>query len=237
MTDNGFRAGRGYVPLRTRREAIALLGTSALALMARGVAAADGVAPGNVCIARPEQTEGPFFVDPVPDRSDLRTDPVTGAVMKGTPLRLEFVVASVANGACAPLPDAKVDVWHCDTEGRYSGGQAHAFLRGVQATGGDGVASFLTIYPGAYGGRAVHIHFKIRTAARGGRTSAFTSQIYFDDALTDRIYAAGPYAAGRQRMRNRDDYLYRHGGPQLTVTPALSGDLWVARFAVGLTHT
>ena len=111
------------------------------------------------------------------------------------------------------------------TEGRK-------FLRGYQATDAAGVARFTTIYPGAYTGRAVHIHFKIRTA----QGQEFTSQIYFDDAVTDRVHALPPYAGrGQRRLRNDADGLYRSGGRQLTVTPSPSGQGYVTTFDVALT--
>jgi len=62
-------------------------------------------------------------------------------------------------------------------------------------TGADGVAHFTTIYPGWYRGRAVHIHFKIRSSASATAAYEFTSQLFFDDALTDRVHAQQPYAA------------------------------------------
>ena|SRR5688572_5877923 len=101
-----------------------------------------------------------------------------------------------------------VDVWHCDAEGIYSGVTDTAvgfdttgtqFLRGYQVTGEDGVAAFTTIYPGWYTGRTVHIHFKIRTTGSDGQAYEFTSQLYFDDALSDQVFAQEPYSAKGQR--------------------------------------
>jgi hypothetical protein len=72
----------------------------------------------------------------------------------------------------------------------------------------------------------VHIHFKIRSAAAGGRVHDFTSQLFFDDALSDLIYAQPPYAGrGEQRLRNARDGIFRNAGAQLTlvVTPAAPG--------------
>ena len=52
-------------------------------------------------------------------------------------------------------------------------------------------------------GRAVHIHFKVRTAAGGGRVHDFTSQLFFDDALSDQVFAQPPYVGrAEQRLRN-----------------------------------
>ena len=66
------------------------------------------------------------------------------------------------------------------------------FLRGHQMTDAAGVARFTTIYPGWYPGRTVHIHFKIRTEPAAARGYEFASQLYFDDALTDRVHARDP---------------------------------------------
>jgi protocatechuate 3,4-dioxygenase beta subunit len=127
-----------------------------------GLAAVD-------CIAQPEQTEGPFFVDEALERSDIRFDPATGKVSAGAPLALQFVLSRVTkDGACAVLRGAKVDIWHCDALGLYSDvrdrrndTRGQQFLRGYQVSDADGIVRFATIYPGWYGGRAGHIHFKV----------------------------------------------------------------------------
>jgi hypothetical protein len=72
----------------------------------------------------------------------------------------------------------------------------------------------------------VHIHFKVRSAAGGGRVHDFTSQLFFDDALSDQVLAQPPYAGrGESRTRNARDGIYRSGGSQLllAVTPAARG--------------
>jgi protocatechuate 3,4-dioxygenase beta subunit len=64
------------------------------------------------------------------------------------------------------------------------------FLRGVQNTGTDGVATFKTIYPGWYQGRAVHIHVKVHLDDQ----TVHTGQLFFDDSLTESLYRANtPY--------------------------------------------
>ena len=216
----------------TRREALALLGVGGLtALAPRPSAAQPAGTP--TCVVRPALTEGPYFVDEKLNRSDIRSDPADGSVRPGAPLRLALRVSRLAHGACAPLPGAMVDLWHCDAVGVYSDVQdpggatlGKKFLRGYQTTDGDGLARFTTIYPGPYRGRAVHIHFKVRSAAGGGRVHDFTSQLFFDDALSDQVYAQPPYTGrGEQRLRNARDGIYRNAGAQLTlaVTPAAPG--------------
>jgi protocatechuate 3,4-dioxygenase beta subunit len=187
---------------------------------------------------RPQQTEGPYYVDDKLDRADIRSDPASGERRPGTVLDLSFNVSRVRGGGCAPLAGAVVDVWHCDALGAYSNVRDPAgstvgqkFLRGYQTTSAAGLARFTTIYPGWYQGRAVHIHFKIRTTA----AQEFTSQIYFDEAVSDRVFALAPYVGrGAGRLRNDDDGLYRHGGRQLTVSPVASGSGYAATFDIAL---
>src|SRR4030095_10728881 len=139
----------------TRREAVALVGLSGVALLARR-AAAQGTGRAPACVVRPQQTEGPFFIDEKLNRSDIRGEPGRGEAKDRAVLQLAFAVSRLSGGACAPLGGAQVDVWHCDALGAYSDG-AQKFLRGYQVTDETGAARFVTIYPGAYGGRAGHI--------------------------------------------------------------------------------
>jgi len=228
-------------PLLARRRALAMLGASGAALLAArhaAAAASDGTVP--ACVVRPRQTEGPFFVEGDLERSDLRIDPRTGAVKPGAPLRLAFRVSRVGASTCSPLAGAQVHVWHCDASGDYSSARdrrapkaGEAFLRGFQTTDAAGTARFLTIYPGWYAGRAVHVHFKIRTPEAPG--SEFTSQLYFDEALSERVYATAPYASrGRPKLSNGDDFLFRDGGRQLLLDVQQESSGYVAVFDVGL---
>ena len=224
----------------SRREALSRIGASSAALLTLALPARAAAPPS--CFARPQQTEGPFFVEEELDRSDIRSDPRTGAVRPGVPLRLTFNVSRMSGATCVPLAGAKVDLWHCDAAGRYSDARSRGsssvgekFLRGYQRTNAAGTAQFLTIYPGWYGGRTVHVHFKIRTAASSASPYEFTSQLYFDDALTDRVYASESYAAGRRRsMRNADDFLFRDGGSQLLIVPVQDAPGYAATFDIGL---
>ena len=108
-----------------------------------------------------------------------------------------------------------------------------------QVTGADGAARFLTIYPGWYPGRAVHIHFTIRAKAADGEDYQFTSQFFFDDALSDQVYTLEPYAAkGQRNVRNNADNISNGGGEQLLLN--LSGDLssgYTGAMSIGLDLT
>ncbi|MFQ4137978.1 intradiol ring-cleavage dioxygenase [Nodosilinea sp. PGN35] len=201
-----------------------------------------GAAGQPACTVRPQQTEGPFFVDDGLTRSDIRSDPATGTVKPGVPLTLQFQVSQVGANACVPLAGAMVDIWHCDATGAYSdvadrraNTLGQKFLRGAQVTHTDGTVGFTTIYPGWYPGRAVHIHFKIRGSTAANQGYEFTSQLYFDDALSDRIYAQAPYSTrGDRTTRNQNDGIFRSGGDQLMLPVTQNGEGYTGRFEIGL---
>jgi protocatechuate 3,4-dioxygenase beta subunit len=190
------------------------------------------------CVVRPELTEGPYFVDEKLNRSDIRPDPTNGSIKEGLPLTLTFNVTRVANNACAPLASASVDVWHCDALGVYSDAtdpsfntKGQKFLRGYQLTDQSGKATFTTIYPGWYRGRAVHIHFKIRVGSYD-----FTSQLFFDDALSAQVFAGSPYSQKGTGgwLRNSGDSIFRQSQDLLTLSPARAGDGYAATFDIGV---
>lgn len=240
MTPDDTLLGR----LLSRREVLRLLGATGTLWLADGLnpfrAGADTRDPS--CVVRPEQTEGPYFVDERLHRSDIRSDPTDGLVRPGTPLALTVLVSRLGPGDCQPLPGAQVDIWHCDALGIYSDVRdpdfntiGRKFFRGYQITDARGEARFVTIYPGWYEGRTVHIHFKIRTAPAARRSFEFTSQMYFEDGLTDRVHAGPPYAARGQRIaRNQHDRIFRRGGDQLMLVPAAAADGYAATFEIGL---
>jgi protocatechuate 3,4-dioxygenase beta subunit len=91
-----------------------------------------------------------------------------------------------------------------------------------------GVATFTTIYPGWYPGRAVHIHFKIRPTEQ----TDFTSQVFFPEEFTDQVYTQEPYAARGQRNRlNSNDGIYK---AELLVQPTQTADGYAATFPIGI---
>jgi protocatechuate 3,4-dioxygenase beta subunit len=241
MMDKDGPAGR----LFSRREVVTFLGAAGAVWLAGGSLFPRQAIAGTIgpsCVVRPEQTGGPYFVDERLNRSDIRSDPTDGRVRPGTPLALTLLVSRLNAGDCQPLPGAQVDIWHCDALGVYSDVQdpgfntiGQKFLRGYQITDVRGEARFVTVYPGWYPGRTVHIHFKIRTVPMAQRSFEFTSQLYFDDVLTDRVHADPPYAAqGPRTARNQHDWIFRRGGDQLMLAPKITTDGYAATFAIGL---
>jgi len=105
-------------------------------------------------------------------------------------------------------------------------------------TDDDGVARFATIYPGWYQGRAVHIHFTIRDSPESEQGYEFTSQLYFDDALTDQVFTEGPYAEkGERDLRNAEDGIYQGGGEELLLDLTPNGEGYAATFDIALDTT
>jgi protocatechuate 3,4-dioxygenase beta subunit len=193
----------------------------------------NGLTTGTAaCVLTASLTEGPFFVDEKLNRSDITTDPATGAISSGIPLSLTFNVSRFASNACTPLTGAYLDVWHCDSTGTYSdvSGSSQKFLRGYQITDANGVAAFTTVYPGWYGGRAVHIHFKLRLYAGTTKSYEFTSQFFFNDTLTDSVYTLSPYSSrGSRSTRNANDGIYN----SLSATDKAGLTLQTSRTAAG----
>jgi protocatechuate 3,4-dioxygenase beta subunit len=164
--------------------------------------AADFAALGT-CTVMPELTEGPFpTIDQIERRDITEQRP-------GLPLR---VGVQVVDEACSPIPGANVEIWHCDIDGDYSAyadgytsdddGEGTTFLRGSQVANDEGIVEFLTLYPGWYGGRAVHIHAKVHI----DESTVLTTQFLFDDSLNSEVMATEPYAAfGEPDTTNASD--------------------------------
>jgi len=95
------------------------------------------------------------------------------------------------------------------------------------------VASFTTIYPGWYSGRAVHIHFKVRSTPGAAGGLEFTSQLFLDEAVTDVVHAQAPYSTkGRRDTLNASDGIYRGGGSQLLLPLVGEGTGYGATFDI-----
>jgi protocatechuate 3,4-dioxygenase beta subunit len=244
----------------SRREVLALFGASGIAVAvaacapsgaasagagatagatAAGQSSAVAVASGlPTCVVVPELTEGPYYVDENLDRTDIRVDTTTGSPVEGTTLRLDWAVSMVDGGACVPLEGVLVDVWHCDAEGVYSdvaGAEGHDFLRGYQRTDADGRATITTIYPGWYSGRAVHIHFKVRTEPEAASGFEFTSQLFFDEAVNEAVFAQGIYASkGSADVPNDADGIFQQSQGMTLLTPTADGDGYAATFEIGI---
>jgi protocatechuate 3,4-dioxygenase beta subunit len=198
----------------------------------------------------PQATEGPYFVDEMLNRSDIRPDPTDGSVQEGVPLTLVLHVYDVNEGTCVPLKGAQVDVWHANAMGQYSdieqaGTAGTKFLRGYQITDDNGTVRFTTVYPGWYQGRAVHLHFKVRMFEGSEKTLEFTSQFFFNDTISDQVYSQAPYSDRSIRdMRNDQDGIFNgastdglvqsHVGEHLILNLTKQDQGYLGTFNIGL---
>jgi protocatechuate 3,4-dioxygenase beta subunit len=194
-----------------RRTLAALAGCVAGAFVPSRVLAQAG----DACILTPDSGEGPFYFDPELVRVDI-TEGVQGAP-------LELAMHIVRAGDCAKLDGARVDLWHADAIGLYSGYarqpgtgapsanvEGQTFLRGTQLTSADGIVDFHTVYPSWYGGRTPHIHFKVFL----GADEVVASQLFFPEEFNDEVFAEWePYRerSGRRRAFNANDMFLRDG--------------------------
>ena len=224
------------IPITRRKTLLGLAG-----LLAAGAgwkldaAEAAGAGPAAVasglvtCVLTPELTAGPYYIaDEAVRRNITEGKP-------GVPLTLKTTVLDASS--CKPVRNAAVDIWHADASGVYSGfgaGASHrTFLRGVQRTNASGVATFQTVYPGWYPGRAVHIHLKVHI----GGSVVHKGQLFFPEAMTDVVYKRSPYSARPNRdVRNADDSIFRNGGNKGLVHLKKSGSGYLATIAMGV-HT
>lgn len=147
----------------------------------------------TACALLCETTEGPCTADTL-ERQDVSEG------LGGLPVRLALKI--VTADTCEPVADAFVEIWHTQRTGVYSGQTPsgmmcygddpdavnYLYFRGSQTTDAQGRVDFDTCYPGWYSGRTVHIHFRVIV----GGTEHLTSQLFFDDALSQEIFASHP---------------------------------------------
>src|SRR4051794_12776244 len=180
------------------------------------------------CAVTPSETVGPY-----PSHANLFRDDIRES-RPGTTLTLTINVVNSNNG-CNPVTDASVGVWQCDASGNYSeyGTQtAQSYLRGIQTVNGSGQATFTTIYPGWYQGRATHIHIEV---VRNG-ASAKVTQIAFPESVNATVYASGVYASrGSNPTTNARDGIFADSlGSEVATVSGDPVNGYTATFTVGI---
>jgi protocatechuate 3,4-dioxygenase beta subunit len=204
-------------------------------------------------LGTPQQTGGPYFVDGMPNRYDIRSDPSTGSVQQGNPLLLVIHVYSAENGSCVPVKGARVDIWHANSQGIYSavkdfGTTGQQFLRGYQVTAANGTVHFNTIYPGWYQGRTIHIHVMVRTFEGSNKSLEWTSQLYFNNSINELVHTQLPYTKhGPPTTTNEQDGIYTgastdgllisNSGQHLMVNLTKHDQPYIGRFNIVLNPT
>lgn len=169
----------------------------------------SGTSSGS-CSVTDTETDGPYPLYASRGSSIQRVD-ITDA-KTGLQLDMAIIIRNV-NDICNVLANARVDVWHCDKDGYYSGytdsgylgtqnNTSAVFCRGLQYTDSAGQVKFKTIYPGWYTGRVTHIHAQVYV----GITLKLTTQIAFPDAINTAVYKTSLYSAhGQNSITNSGD--------------------------------
>lgn len=192
---------------------------------------------GNGCTVTDSETDGPYPLYNGRGSSIQRVDIAEGKA--GIPLNITITVRNVNNN-CSVLPNARVDIWHCNKDGYYSGysnngylgtqnNSGQTFCRGLQYTDANGQVKFTSIYPGWYSGRVTHIHAQVYV----GSSLKLTTQIAFPEEINTAVYDTALYAAhGQNPTKNTTDNIIRDSldNELATVTANASG-------GYDLTHT
>ncbi|KAI0457057.1 Intradiol ring-cleavage dioxygenase [Xylaria acuta] len=165
------------------------------------------------CILAPYVTDGPYYVVGEKLRSNVKDTEYS----EGIDLFLEVQYIDV--NTCEAIPSVAIDIWNCNATGVYSGvesgqgGLNTTFLRGIQLTDYEGVASFETIFPGHYSGRAAHTHLLAHTNASvqsngtisvWGAPVAHIGQLFWPEDLREEVEATAPYNQNTQPLTTND---------------------------------
>jgi protocatechuate 3,4-dioxygenase beta subunit len=168
------------------------------------------------CVLIPQETAGPYPLDLSQNSAMFRQDITEGKA--GLPMNLKLTVVNI-NDNCKPMPDLRIDVWHCDKDGYYSGytnsgylgnqnNAGKTFCRGIQITNSIGEVFFKTIYPGWYMGRVQHIHFQVFVNSR----LTATSQLCFPEDENTYVNNQPGYSAhGQNSTKNTNDNVFSDG--------------------------
>jgi len=160
-------------------------------------------------VITPSQTVGPFFSLGLLDQSS--NELVAGGIR---------ITGRVLDGGGEPVPDAMLEMWQADEQGRYR----PDFGWGRSGCDAEGRYSFVTCKPGAVEGQAPHITLMV--FARGLLKPVLT-RLYFPDEeeanAGDRVLAA---------VEQPETLVARNSGDKLEFDIRLQGDLETAFFVV-----
>lgn len=169
------------------------------------------------CVLTAEGESGPFYVAGEYVREDLAED------QEGVPVHYDFQIIDV--NTCEPIVGSYFEIFNANATGVYSGttntGNGNTddvtvldetFLRGLQPTDEEGVASFNTIFAGHYDGRATHIHTILHqnaTVRDNGTvydlTAQHIGQVFWDQSTRDLVETVYPYNTNTKALTANDE--------------------------------
>jgi protocatechuate 3,4-dioxygenase beta subunit len=190
-------------PFHAHRRLVVRAGGLALAfpsLLVHRPARAASLAP------TPAQAEGPFYPRTLPADRDADLTRVAGRSDGARGTRL-YLAGRVTDEAGRPLAGIAVELWQCDSFGRYHHAGDEGRPRddnfqgfGISVTDDAGRYAFKTIRPVPYGGRPPHLHVRLARNA----VPLLTTQLYPEGqaSATDTVIAAAPAGTlGRLSIR------------------------------------
>lgn len=194
------------------------------------------------CSVMPEEVEGPYPYPTGELKNPLNRADITGG-QAGLPLTLSLMVVNT-NASCAVVSDVRVDIWHCNATGYYSGYAnqqgvsgtksytGDTWLRGYQTSDSKGTVVFNTIYPGWYNGRATHIHLEMYING----VLKKTGQLAFPESISNAVHVTGEYKVhGVNTTSNSADQIFADSVNSETLS--LVGDTtngYTGTFTIGL---
>ena len=170
----------------------------------------DGVGNRSNCVLIPSETAGPFPLDLSENefffRQEIHEDRV------GVRLRQRIRIVGADN--CEPMPNVRVNIWHCDRDGDYSGyaamgSEGLTYCRGYQITDANGECEFVTIFPGWYPGRVTHVHFQVHVSSQYSVISQWTWP--HEDAVNAVSAHPDLYPAGPDPLAPSQDGIFADG--------------------------
>ncbi|KAI5358137.1 Putative intradiol ring-cleavage dioxygenase [Septoria linicola] len=183
-------------------------------------------------IFAPSITDGPYYVW----GEMLRQNVVEDNYSDGIPLHLEVQYYDIET--CQPIPNVYVDIWNANATGVYSGistsgnyaagGYNSTYLRGISATDGDGVATFDTIFPGHYDGRATHTHLLAHMNATQlpnntllveTGTVTHIGQLFWNEVLRTAVEETEYYSGNTQAVTTNADDMWSVLQPDSSYDP------------------
>ena len=229
---------------------LGLLGISAVidackkdaAEITSGIAGEGNISNAASCVISPSETEGPYPYPGGEINNPLNRSNVTEGTQTGIPLVYTFTVVNT-NDSCAVVEGARVDIWHCNKDGYYSGyanqqgylgakdytGQT--WLRGYQVTDTNGKVIFKTIYPGWYIGRATHIHVEVYV----NNVLKKTTQVGFTDSINEKVYKTSLYKAhGQNNTTNAKDNVFKDSITSELTALSRNGNTLYGSYTIGI---
>ena len=194
-------------------KASGILGVASLFPLGKVFAGTSQLSNAASCTLIPVETAGPFPLDLTENTTFFRQD----IRESKTGIQLNLKIKIIGNENCLPMENVRVNIWHCDKDGLYSGysqtnnpGQSGlTYLRGYQFTDSNGEVEFVTIFPGWYNGRICHIHFQ----AYVNSSYAAISQLTFPIETKQAIYSdnSSVYTNGTDPMSISSDNVFSDG--------------------------